>query len=165
MVYRKTYFRIMVVLFLIAFLGCATTDDPRKGGLFSYNPDAYKKRLEERQSYLETLKKENFKEQRKSDEISSELEETQLNKDSLKRNILATDQNIQKIESQIRSGNSRYEKNITQKNEILRKVEEMKAEIIRIKNTDYRVDEKQKQEELDKLNLQLEVLSKEAEVF
>jgi len=42
---------------VILLSGCATTTDPRKGGLFSYNPDAYEKRLDDRRNKLHSVEK------------------------------------------------------------------------------------------------------------
>lgn len=39
-------------------MGCATTDDPRQGGLFSYNPAAYERRLEQRRASLRKAEEE-----------------------------------------------------------------------------------------------------------
>jgi len=36
-----------------ALHGCATTGEPRQGGLFSYNPSAYERRLDERLQFLD----------------------------------------------------------------------------------------------------------------
>ena len=44
---------LYVLLFVLT--GCATTTDPRQGGLFSYNPQAYQQRLDERRNTLAAL--------------------------------------------------------------------------------------------------------------
>ncbi len=46
---KKVLLLSMVSLFLVA---CSGTTDPSKGGLFSYNPSAYEKRLQQREEHL-----------------------------------------------------------------------------------------------------------------
>ena len=47
---------VLCSLGLLLLSGCAgKTTDPRKGGLFSYNPDAYEKRLSDRQKQLNSI--------------------------------------------------------------------------------------------------------------
>ncbi|MDR2124223.1 MAG: hypothetical protein LBP38_04475, partial [Desulfovibrio sp.] len=53
----KTAALVTVCLILLA-AGCATTDDPGKGGLFSYSPDAYEKRRVAREARLAELHRE-----------------------------------------------------------------------------------------------------------
>ncbi len=43
---------LLALSLLILLVSCQTTDDPRKGGLFSYNPEAYEKRLQQRRDEL-----------------------------------------------------------------------------------------------------------------
>lgn len=54
MVMTKTLGRFILLSLLT---GCATTTDPRQGGLFSYNPQAYEQRLEERRKSTAVLDK------------------------------------------------------------------------------------------------------------
>jgi chromosome segregation ATPase len=51
------YKTIGLYVLLFALAGCATTTDPRQGGLFSYNPNAYEQRLQQRRQTLEALKR------------------------------------------------------------------------------------------------------------
>ncbi len=43
---------LLIFLFSSFLVACSGTTDPSKGGLFSYNPTAYEKRLEQRENYL-----------------------------------------------------------------------------------------------------------------
>jgi chromosome segregation ATPase len=44
--------KLVFCLWIFLTLGCCATDDPTKGGLFCYNPGAYKRRLEERRQEI-----------------------------------------------------------------------------------------------------------------
>lgn len=54
--------------------GCAGgTTDPRKGGLFSYNPDAYEQRLKDREQQLSSIENDTAAQKRKSARLKREL--------------------------------------------------------------------------------------------
>jgi PBP1b-binding outer membrane lipoprotein LpoB len=67
--------RYLIGIFVILLLsGCAgSTTDPRKGGLFSYDPDAYEQRLAERESHLAAIEKDTASQKHKSAHLKKEL--------------------------------------------------------------------------------------------
>jgi len=69
---KKIYFIASIALILLN--GCAgSTTDPRKGGLFSYNPDAYEKRLSDREHQLSDIESDTAAEKRKSAQLKKNL--------------------------------------------------------------------------------------------
>lgn len=59
---------------LLLLNGCAGgTTDPRQGGLFSYNPDAYEKRLSDRESHLSSIENDTAEQKRKSARLKKDL--------------------------------------------------------------------------------------------
>lgn len=49
---------IFGIIGIVLLSGCAgKTTDPRKGGLFSYNPDAYEKRLSDRENRIDEIER------------------------------------------------------------------------------------------------------------
>jgi len=59
---------------LLLLSGCAgQTTDPRKGGLFSYDPDAYEQRLDERRAHLNAIEKENAHLKHKNKKLKQQL--------------------------------------------------------------------------------------------
>jgi predicted nucleic acid-binding Zn-ribbon protein len=71
MVMTKTLGLFFLLLLLI---GCATTTDPRQGGLFSYNPQAYEQRLEERRQTMAALDKNRLEAERLEIEVQAKRE-------------------------------------------------------------------------------------------
>jgi chromosome segregation ATPase len=64
--------RIRPYILLLVLTGCATTTDPRQGGLFSYSPKAYEQRLQERRTTLSALDEKNQQEQQSlEDEVKA----------------------------------------------------------------------------------------------
>ena len=70
---KKTYLVITGVALLL-LNGCAGgTTDPRQGGLFSYNPDAYEKRLADREQNLSGIESDTAAQKRKSAQLKKNL--------------------------------------------------------------------------------------------
>lgn len=64
----------MTVITLLLLNGCAGgTTDPRQGGLFSYNPDAYEKRLADRERELAKIESDTAVQKRKSAQLKRNL--------------------------------------------------------------------------------------------
>lgn len=69
---KKRY--IVSVLAVLIFSGCAgTTTDPRQGGLFSYDPNAYEQRLADRESHLSNIEQDTAAQKRKSARLKKQL--------------------------------------------------------------------------------------------
>lgn len=69
---KKIYLITGVTLLLLS--GCAGgTTDPRKGGLFSYNPNAYEQRLTDRETHLSSIENDTAAQQRKSARLKKDL--------------------------------------------------------------------------------------------
>ncbi len=59
---------------LLLLNGCAGgTTDPRQGGLFSYNPDAYEQRLSDRESHLSSIENDTAAQKNKSTRLKRDI--------------------------------------------------------------------------------------------
>ena len=69
---KKRYFIAGVALLLLN--GCAGgTTDPRQGGLFSYDPNAYEQRLSDRERQLSGIEQDTAAQKRKSARLKKQL--------------------------------------------------------------------------------------------
>ncbi len=69
---KKRY--IISILAILILGGCAgTTTDPRQGGLFSYNPNAYEQRLADRERHLSDIEQDTAAQKRKSARLKKQL--------------------------------------------------------------------------------------------
>jgi len=65
---------LAVVTGILFFSGCAgQTTDPRKGGLFSYDPQAYERRLAERQAKLDAVENDTGRQRQESRKLKRQL--------------------------------------------------------------------------------------------
>ena len=55
---KKALFTTLGLVVLLGASGCNMTDDPRQGGLFSYSPDKYERRLQDREARLASIEAE-----------------------------------------------------------------------------------------------------------
>lgn len=69
---KKIYLITGVAILLLN--GCAGgTTDPRQGGLFSYDPDAYEQRLSDRERHLASVENDTAAQKRKSARLKTDL--------------------------------------------------------------------------------------------
>jgi len=69
---KTIYFLSGITLLLLN--GCAgNTTDPRKGGLFSYDPNAYEQRLASRENHLASIERDTEAQKRKQAQLKREL--------------------------------------------------------------------------------------------
>jgi hypothetical protein len=69
---KNLYFMTGVTFLLLN--GCAGgTTDPRQGGLFSYDPNAYEQRLADRERHLSSIENDTAAQKRKSKRLKRNL--------------------------------------------------------------------------------------------
>ena len=92
--------RILVGICLVAFLaGCQTTTDPRAGGLFSYSPEAYEKRAEERRTRLKELEREQIAEEQRNQQLTASAEDKRKQKAAVQQKVNATNKDIAQLKT------------------------------------------------------------------
>ena len=70
----KNIYLVTTGIILLLLNGCAGgTTDPRKGGLFSYNPDAYEKRLSDRERHLTSIEDDTAAQTSRSARLKNDL--------------------------------------------------------------------------------------------
>lgn len=70
----KNTYLVITGTALLLLNGCAGgTTDPRQGGLFSYDPDAYEKRLSDREKHLSSIESDTAAQKRKSSRLKKDL--------------------------------------------------------------------------------------------
>lgn len=98
----KNVYIIMAIFIFMLSLGCeTTTTDPRQGGLFSYNPKAYEKRLEDRRNQRTVLEKQNAQMQKGTEILKGESAGKQAELDEMAAKVASLDEEVNKIEKEI----------------------------------------------------------------
>jgi septal ring factor EnvC (AmiA/AmiB activator) len=116
---------------LLLIFGCATTDDPRQGGLWSYNPEAYEKRLEERRVALREIQGNQRNEENTTKHLKSELSAKKEKFTKEEERLESLTEELSKIRHDINQyqakTNAQYNKKKRVQNEIQRLNNQIKA--------------------------------------
>lgn len=103
MSYRSFYLMCCGILLLS---GCATSTDPRQGGLFSYSPSAYEQRQQEREAHLNAIREDQRREEAASASLETErsrkaaaVSQQQKQLKSLQSELTATSRNLDKLKA------------------------------------------------------------------
>nr|WP_320010211.1 hypothetical protein [uncultured Desulfobulbus sp.] len=140
--------------------GCAgQTTDPHQGGLFSYNPNAYEQRLQNRRDHLNQVEEQNRQEQAESTALTAERAARQKEMASLRRQVRKLNASIVSLEKDVLAKEAT---NVAQKKKqqhILAKLKELKASS---RNSDFIEDPANKRLEIKRLRQRRDQLEKEA---
>src|SRR5262245_38625337 len=93
--------RMAIGLCIVLAAGCATTDDPRQGGLFSYNPGAYEARLEQRRQNLSALQQNQQQEEEQARQLESDVQTRQAMLDWERERIRGLDDDLARLQQNI----------------------------------------------------------------
>ena len=144
--------------------GCQTTDNPREGGLFSYDPKAYDKRLEERQKKLDEVKQEQAAEQQRKEQLESEAAGKRTQRDALAADLAALDKDISRLEARIVEAKSQSEAADKKRWELNTKLRAVKRELKKVRE-DSSGGAAARKQELEDLKQRIDKLLEEAEAL
>lgn len=146
---------------LLTVIGCATTDDPRQGGLFGYNPAAYERRIAERETKLAALKQEGASETQRTARLKQDQVRKQGEKDAATRNLAELDQQIDAIEQKISSTRIQTKAQQQKHDKISSRLDQVKRQMAGAKSG----DDAEKRQEIDRLNAEIDRLLQEADAL
>ena len=157
----KTFPSLLCCLCAAAVLsGCAgQTTDPRQGGLFSYNPDAYQQRLRDRQDNLSSAEQANQSAQAQTDALQSEQSSRLQEKAALEKQLKKLSASVASLEKGIRT---KQAQTAAQKNEQQRILAEINTLKSSARTADDIADPEEKRLELQRLQSKRDKLEKEA---
>ena len=133
--------RVALGLFLVLAAGCATTDDPRQGGLFSYNPAAYEERLEQRRQNMTALQQNQRQEEAQARQLESDVQTRQARLESenarlreLDEELVELQQDINQYQQNINHYRARTNKQQAEKQRLGREFKRLQDQIVVLKN-------------------------------
>ncbi len=156
--------RYAVYSFAVAsFLsGCANmTDDPRKGGLFSYNPDKYEKRLQEREDRLAAIEEEQAWETQKNADLRRAKSQKQKEVANMRQKVRNEQAKLDRQLQAAKKANGGA--NADRAAELMRENQQLKKELAQIEASKKSNEEKLR--EIERLRGELEDLKLEAEAL
>lgn len=152
---------VSAVCGLLILAGCASTDDPRHGGLFSYSPEKYEQRLADREARLAAIEEEQSWELDRQAALKKARDSRTKEIRQLKSDQARMDKKIRDLK---RSGKSSEAAELARKNEALKK------ELAEIESRSRTADTSPaeiaaKREKIRQLKQEREALEAEAEVL
>lgn len=156
---------ICCALLFYAFSGCtaSTETDPRKGGLFSYNPKAYEQRLEERRGELTGIEADTAKVQEETERLKADKQSRQTEHDSVKKQLSTMYTDLGKLQRELcqaKTKNTKQEKDLARfKTEIA----SLRSQAIQVNNSPK--SDAAKQKKIAELQKRMNELLEEAEAL
>lgn len=151
---------VLACSLVMVLAGCAgQTTDPRQGGLFSYNPQAYEQRLQERQSHLSQVEQANREAEDESLSLESERASREQQNAALRAKVKKLSASVTRLEKEIKA---KQAKNAAQKKEQQRLLTEAGGIQTASRATDNIEDPEEKRLELQRLQERRDKLEKEA---
>jgi septal ring factor EnvC (AmiA/AmiB activator) len=114
---------------VLVLAGCATTTDPRQGGLFSYSPKAYQQRLDERRNTLAALGN-NAEEQQR---LEREAEEKRQVLAEQKKQLAALDTELDAVYQRMATYQVQNQEKAAEKARLERDIRQAKARLDALK--------------------------------
>lgn len=157
---KQRAFLVLVTVVGLLLGGCAgQTTDPRQGGLFSYNPEAYEQRLENRRQDLSQVEQENQRADAESKQLAYDRDASQEENARLRRQVKNLSASINKLEKDIKGKNA---KSMAQKQEQHRLLAELRSLKASSRKSDFIENPEEKRLELKRLQQRRDQLEKEA---
>ena len=151
--------RIVICLFTILSVGCATTDDPREGGLFGYSPTAYEARLEQRRQNLTALQQNQQQEEAQARQLESDVQTRQAALESERARLRGLDDDLARLQQNINQYQARTSAQQAEKQRLGRESKRLQGKIVALKNNQ-QLAETDKHKEIESLKREINELSK-----
>jgi chromosome segregation ATPase len=155
--------RILVSLATaLTVFGCATTDDPRQGGLFGYNPAAYQRRIAERETTLTALKQEDAVQRDQMAHLEQEQRRKRNEKEAAALRLADMDRQTSAIEKKISAARIQTAAQQREYEDINARLHQVKREMAGAASGD---DDAARREEIERLNAEIDRLLQEADAL
>ena len=162
--------KIIVILMLalcVGVTGCANlglTTDPSQGGLFSYNPDAYEQRLQQRRERLRELERQEIaEEQRRQNLNRSAASRRQANQD-MQNKLKAVTNSSEKLRRSLDNVKTTNDEQAKALLDLQARRDRLNADIKAVE-TSHNMNDDEKRVEAERLKREVERLLREAEVM
>lgn len=157
---KLTYYNVLVFLVLSVFTGCANqTTDPRQGGLFSYNPQAYDKRLQDRKENLSETDRSNLAAQKEATRLKAEQSSRSEKIAVLKKKLNDLSASTVSLEKKVLASKAKTADQKTEQKRILAEINTIQSSLM---VTDDMEDPEEKRLELERLKKKRNQLETEA---
>ncbi|ADK84838.1 serine/threonine-protein kinase MRCK alpha (CDC42-binding protein kinase alpha) [Desulfarculus baarsii DSM 2075] len=158
------YLAPLALLACLLAAGCATTEDPRTGGLFGYNPEAYQRRAQSQEAQLQALQQEQMQGQQTRGYLEQQRAQKLQEKQRMEQDLAALEGDVAKLQRKIDRATLDTKAQRDRYARIKRELNSVNAEIARLKKAASPANEARIQE-IKRLQKKLDGLLQEAEAL
>lgn len=157
---KSFYYAVLSLIMAATISGCAgQTTDPRQGGLFSYNPKAYERRLLDRKENVSALEKSTQSSQEKSSRIETDKWAQEKEKVALETKLQKLSLSIASLEKNVQESKIKTDAQKREQKRIIKEIGSMKSSF---KLADAMEDPSEKKLEVERLKKKRDKLETEA---
>ncbi|HQN17957.1 MAG TPA: hypothetical protein PKV86_02405 [Syntrophobacteraceae bacterium] len=162
---KRTIVMSSLLVGLLAAAGCATTDDPRQGGLFGYNPEAYQRRIADREAALKSIEEQRAQQEQESVQLKETLAQKQAEKDALSAKLAQLNTNVSQIEQKIKKAKVQTANQEKQRARLAGEMKSVKGRLGELTSSSGDENVEAKRAEVEKLQRQVDHLLEEADAL
>ncbi len=151
--------RVLLCLSMVMAVGCATTDDPRQGGLFSYSPTAYERRLEQRRQNLTALQQNQREEEERSQQLESGIQTRQALLDQERERIRLLDAELARLQQHINQRQTQTAAQKAEKQRLRQELKRLQAQVSALGH-ESPLAQAEKESKIDSIKREIDELSK-----
>ena len=155
----------VAVLMLASLGGCvsSTETDPRKGGLFGYNPEAYEKRIDDRKSTLSNTEADTQTHKQQTRQLEASKQKKLTQHEALKAKLAALYSESRKLESQLKMTKAANTAQAKELNRLKNEVAALRSSTIKTNNSN--ASDAAKQAKIKQLQQRMDELLEEADAL
>ena len=159
--------KVLLIACALLLTACtATTTDPSKGGLFSYNPEAYKQRRQEREGRLQELQQEQAEEEQRQAELTQSAAAKRDERGALQQKLRAVSAESAKLEKKLQAYNAQNDAQRAALADLKARQARIKADIEASRtNRTAGDDSAERQKEAERLRREVERLQRDTEAL
>ena len=150
--------KLSLCLFIVLLSGCATTDDPRHGGLFSYNPTAYERRLGQRREHLATVQQDQQHEEEQQRLLESDVQSKQDILETERERLRVLDHDLERLQANITRYQARSKAQQSEKQRLGKEAKRLKGQIVTLRNN-HKLAQEEKEKQIASLQRDMLELS------
>ena len=151
----------MILLFMC---GCGGITDPRFGGLFSYSPEAYEQRLQERRERLKEFERQEIAEQQRSQNLNRDADSRRQANQAMQNKLKAINAESSKLQRNLNNFKAANDKQAATLKSLQTRLASLNNDSKRVETAKSMGDD-EKRVEAERLKREIDRLVKEASIL
>ena len=152
------------IMILFTVCGCDLTTDPSRGGFFSYNPEAYEQRLEERRERLREFETQEIAEQQRRQNLNRDAASQRRANQEMQSKLKAVNADISKLRRNLDNFKATNDKQAVALKNLQTRLARVNDDMSKVQTSETMTDD-EKRVEAERLKREINRLVKEADIL